>query len=39
MTIKIVSMDKPKINILYGIFKSVPEFVVLADGESLAVLL
>jgi hypothetical protein len=36
---KIVSMDKLKINRLCGIFKDVPEFVVLADGESLAVLL
>ena len=30
-------MDKPKSNRLCGIFKSAPEFVVLADSESLAI--
>jgi hypothetical protein len=39
MTVKTVSIAALKINKLCGIFKGGPEFVVLADGESLAVLL
>jgi hypothetical protein len=39
MTAKTVSMVTLEINKLCGIFESGLEFVVLADGESLAVLL
>ena len=39
MTVKTVSIVTLKINEICGIFKGGPEFVVLADGESLAVLL